>query len=192
MLLARLLCTGCRKPVRAIAFVTEGGSVQLDRPRRARVPALAFALPHSPDSHPSTQPGPAQHPSRPRDHPITDRPVRRNPTGCKTALTFLCFFALRHSPDSHPSTQPGPAQHPFPPAGPPITDRPVRRNPTGCKTSYPSTIALGYWMGYIRFEGGVPYRQGNLIICSVPKNPPMKDRRMAPTGCHVPPRFGPD
>ena len=71
----RLLCTGCRKPVRAIAFVTEEGSVQLDRPRRARVPALAFALPHRPESHPSTRPGPNQHPSRPRDHPITDRPV---------------------------------------------------------------------------------------------------------------------
>ena len=53
---------------------------------------LAFVSPQSPDSHP--EPGRAQpkRPSRPHaDHPITDRPVRRNSTGCKTALNVLSF-----------------------------------------------------------------------------------------------------
>jgi len=38
-----------------------------------------------------TRPGPAFRPHA--DHPITDQPVRRNSTGCKTALNFLSFGA---------------------------------------------------------------------------------------------------
>jgi hypothetical protein len=54
----------------------------------------------SPDRHP--EPGRAQ-PKRPfpppRDQPITDRPVQRNSTGCKTGVNVLSFI-LRYLDDT--------------------------------------------------------------------------------------------
>jgi len=55
----------------------------------SRRPGARLFLTHSPDSQPEL--GRAQ-PKRPfphADHPITDRPVRSNSTGCETALNFL-------------------------------------------------------------------------------------------------------
>ena len=72
----------------------------LDRHRWARVPASG----RSPLRHPTastdtrTRLGPAQTPLPAHaDHPITDRPVRRNSTGCNTALNFLILSQVNMS-----------------------------------------------------------------------------------------------
>jgi hypothetical protein len=51
------------------------------------------------------------------------RPVRRNSTGCKTALNFLSF-CVTPRPRRPSRTRPGPAPTPLPDADHPIADRP--------------------------------------------------------------------
>ncbi len=75
-------------------------------------------------------------PNTPRhaDHPITGRPVRRNRTGCKTALNFLSFLRYHTAPaaiQNPAGASPNTPRH----ADHPITGRPIRRNRTGCKTA---------------------------------------------------------
>jgi hypothetical protein len=58
---------------------------------------LDFAVRHSLRAHTASSPAPERRDvcvrlwSPHADHPITDRPARRNSTGCKTALNFLSF-----------------------------------------------------------------------------------------------------
>ena len=72
----------------------------LDRHRwalRPGVRALALAPPHSLDRHPNPAGASPNAPSRPCHYLITDRPVRRNSTGCNTALNFLILSQVNMS-----------------------------------------------------------------------------------------------
>ncbi len=103
--------------------------------------------------------------------------------------------------------------HPTPTTGAAPTDNersPPAPDPFQTAKPLPSytTLAHGSRIDYISYEGGNQDRQGQpnhsggvsrrqpipagTTYVSVSYNPPMKDRRMAPTGCHTQPRFGLD
>jgi hypothetical protein len=109
--------------------------------------------------------------------------------GHLTALNFLSF--LRH-PTVPTAIQYPAGVSPTPPADHPITDRSVRRNSTDCKTSYSSTIAHGFWIGYISFEGGEPYRQGKPNHTFRFLEPADEGPAYGSHRGHVPSRFGLD
>jgi hypothetical protein len=110
MLLARiyevfpLRCPRCGEPMRLIAFVTDSGSITRilaytatgtgglasRRPGARPCVTLAPTATHNPAGASPNAPS-----CRHADHPITDRPVRRNSTSCKTALNVLSFSHKR-------------------------------------------------------------------------------------------------